>query len=348
MNAEDIAEINKFQVPKDTLGLHVLYEPKTTDNGFVADIVAVHGLGGDSFSTWTDNKSGKMWLKDFLPESQYFHNSRIMTFGYDARAWLLPASKNNSPGRSFTFSESFLGALRSQRILTNTQGRPIVFIGHSLGGIVIKKALVIAQVRTKLFGDIYESTKSITFLGTPHQGSGPADWASYLEKISQIIGIKRSKVLRELETWSPSLLELSRTFSEQLPRLLINSFYEKQLYEGVMVVEEGSATLSYITEVVDGLDANHRTMCKFADRESSVYRAVISQLETRMIEVQRAMERSVPEQKNTEERQSSLELPDVPTSEPVPPQTKEGAGVPYSTSELERRMKALRKLRLQG
>ncbi|KAK3693429.1 hypothetical protein B0T22DRAFT_505222 [Podospora appendiculata] len=335
MDAADIAEIQKFEVPRDTLGLHVLYDPKATTGGFVTDIVAVHGLGGDSFSTWTDKKTGKMWLKDFLPESRYFHNSRIMTFGYDARAWLQPASNTKPTGRSFIFSESLLGALRSQRILTDTQGRPIIFIGHSLGGI----ALVLAQARRQLYGDIYESTKSITFLGTPHQGSRPADWASYLEKISQIVGIKRSNVLRELETWSPTLLDLSRTFNEQLPRLLINSFYEKQMYDGVKVVEEGSATLSYLTEIVDGLDANHRTMCKFADRHSSVYRAVLQQLETRIA----AIPKQLPEPKDTEENKSPVKLPDVPTSEPVPPKTTAGAGVPCSASELERRMKALRK-----
>jgi hypothetical protein len=47
-------------------------------------IVAVHGLGGDAFSTGRDKDSGSLWLRDFLPHSALLKNARIMTFGYDA------------------------------------------------------------------------------------------------------------------------------------------------------------------------------------------------------------------------------------------------------------------------
>ncbi|KAG9188882.1 hypothetical protein G6011_07587 [Alternaria panax] len=61
-----------------------------------------------------------------------------MPFGYDARPWRKAA--NNTTSRSFTFAESLLAEIRSVRIMTNTpKGKPIMFIGHSLGGIVIKK-----------------------------------------------------------------------------------------------------------------------------------------------------------------------------------------------------------------
>ncbi|KAJ9612240.1 hypothetical protein H2200_003837 [Cladophialophora chaetospira] len=47
-------------------------------------IIAVHGLGGDAFATWTHPKSKKFWLRDFLP--QQIPDARIMTFGYNADA----------------------------------------------------------------------------------------------------------------------------------------------------------------------------------------------------------------------------------------------------------------------
>lgn len=47
-------------------------------------VVAVHGLNGDPFRTWTTNGSEKMWLKDpgLLPSN--LKNSRILTYGYNA------------------------------------------------------------------------------------------------------------------------------------------------------------------------------------------------------------------------------------------------------------------------
>lgn len=46
-------------------------------------ICAIHGLGGNAIDTWTA-KNGKMWLRDYLPSTGYFGESRVMTFGYDS------------------------------------------------------------------------------------------------------------------------------------------------------------------------------------------------------------------------------------------------------------------------
>ena len=47
-----------------------------------SSIVAVHGLCGDPFDTWTEETSNKLWLRDFLPSQ--VSNARIMSFGYDS------------------------------------------------------------------------------------------------------------------------------------------------------------------------------------------------------------------------------------------------------------------------
>jgi hypothetical protein len=39
MDASDIAEVDRFEAPKDTLGLHVLHEPKGATSGFAAECV---------------------------------------------------------------------------------------------------------------------------------------------------------------------------------------------------------------------------------------------------------------------------------------------------------------------
>jgi len=51
--------------------------------------MAVHGLGGDAYQTWTAS-NGKLWLRDFLPFdllAEGTKTARIMTFGYDANVF---------------------------------------------------------------------------------------------------------------------------------------------------------------------------------------------------------------------------------------------------------------------
>jgi hypothetical protein len=48
-----------------------------------SSLVAVHGLNGHAFDTWTHKQSQVMWLRDLLPQS--LPNVRIMTYGYNAK-----------------------------------------------------------------------------------------------------------------------------------------------------------------------------------------------------------------------------------------------------------------------
>ncbi|KEF52660.1 uncharacterized protein A1O9_11077 [Exophiala aquamarina CBS 119918] len=68
-------------------GIHILYPPKDkpVETTLECSIVAVHGLMGRSFSTWTDPKTGHLWLRDFLPKD--IPAARISSFGYDAEVF---------------------------------------------------------------------------------------------------------------------------------------------------------------------------------------------------------------------------------------------------------------------
>ncbi|SRR6266536_4691703 len=53
----------------------------TLDPG-LPDIIAVHGINGDAFNTWTHGDDGALWLRDFLPSE--IPGARVFTFGYDS------------------------------------------------------------------------------------------------------------------------------------------------------------------------------------------------------------------------------------------------------------------------
>lgn len=79
-----------------------------TNRLYVNSIIAIHGLNGNSMRTWTEPKSKKLWLRDFLPSD--LKRARIMTFGYDATPVL-----SNSLADIEDHANNLLGCLRERR-----------------------------------------------------------------------------------------------------------------------------------------------------------------------------------------------------------------------------------------
>ncbi|RSM05228.1 hypothetical protein CEP52_006423 [Fusarium oligoseptatum] len=71
-----------WEITPNFQGITVLFQHADVDQ-IKMDICAIHALGGNAVDTWTA-KNGKMWLRDYLPSTGYFSQSRVMTFGYDS------------------------------------------------------------------------------------------------------------------------------------------------------------------------------------------------------------------------------------------------------------------------
>jgi hypothetical protein len=61
--------------------LPILVVPEIVTPNCHLDVIAVHGLNGDAYTTWL-NKRGELWLEKYLPNS--LPGARIYTFGYDS------------------------------------------------------------------------------------------------------------------------------------------------------------------------------------------------------------------------------------------------------------------------
>jgi hypothetical protein len=78
-----------------------------TTETFNTDIIAIHGLGGTAFKTWT-HSNGKNWLRDFVPSE--FPGARVYTFGYDSGF-----AFSRGTGTVNDFARSFLEAVKLER-----------------------------------------------------------------------------------------------------------------------------------------------------------------------------------------------------------------------------------------
>jgi protein SERAC1 len=208
----------------------------------VASIVAVHGLGGDWEDTWTDDKSGRMWLRDFVP--QQLPSARVWSFGYDS-AYSLSKSETDIDDAA----RSLIDGLDGERQHKLAKRRPIIFIAHSLGGIVVKrvsiklketldfelayncdKALILANDRSDHWKDVRDSAAGAIFFAVPHRGSDAAYWAMLATNVVNFATLGSAGNTNFVKSLTRNSLEFSKisdAFVQLAERFaVIRTFYE--------------------------------------------------------------------------------------------------------------------------
>jgi hypothetical protein len=178
-------------------------------------------------------------------------------------------------------------------VLTATQlgeclDRPIVFVCHSLGGLVVKRALItcrnMTSEKTEHLRSVFVSTYGILFLGTPHNGSEAAKWGLLLQNICSVVLPKRvldtsSQLIEGLKTNNENLQSINRLFTEIVGRFHIFFFHETRPMDmhGVrlLIVDEASAAPNYEGVERMGIEADHSGICKFEDENAPGYEAVV-------------------------------------------------------------------------
>lgn len=248
-------------------GLHTLVV-KDREGIDIVDIVAIHGLNGHYENTWTTKRGDGTpvnWLRDLLPKK--IRNARIMSFSYNSRVQL-----SKSASDIYVFADQLLEQLLAARNSPREKARPIVFICHSLGGIVFKQVLNKAHEKDRYSSTILSRVAGVAFFGTPHRGSGLAHWGGILSSILKACSLAtstNSQLTKDLERNSKVLENISRSFTDRGKKLKIFSFYETEKMDlmNCKVVEIESATLGWPDETCIAIDGNHRSMCWFTKED---------------------------------------------------------------------------------
>ncbi|KAL5085724.1 hypothetical protein Trisim1_010070 [Trichoderma cf. simile WF8] len=273
-----------------SVGLQILSHE--SDDGYVKyEIIAVHGLGASPEHTWTCKPSSKSrtndsqksvhLLKDLLMKDERFSDARILHFAYNSD-WLVDACFESARDIGLRLIESLIERRKTHPRL------PLIFVGHSFGGIVIKEALSSDQEDTQR---ILEDTCGIIFLGTPHLGSPVAGFGAALAYLTGFLG-SNTGLLLLLRSNGEMLVNLSITFQtclerkyleldkktkivsicEQKPTYLLN-----WLYAG-LIVPLASATFGTNFMEVFKVDKDHSGLNKCTDLEDPLYKVLTTQL----------------------------------------------------------------------
>ncbi|KAH6981105.1 hypothetical protein BKA56DRAFT_550966 [Ilyonectria sp. MPI-CAGE-AT-0026] len=276
------------------------------------DIVFIHGFKGHPERTWSyknseptethrrtrrpnllsrlsrekesaDNSS-IFWPQSLLPFA--VPSARVLTYGYDTHI----QHRTGPPVSTHTIYDiacDFLIALEAER--REEPLRPVLFIAHSFGGIVLKEMLRRSHdcysTQSHLYG-VFESTIGMIFFGTPHAGADPRGLVlSIAEKAIRAAGYTVNEhVINALLPSSERLKEMRDVFGPmaQERNWIIHSFQEQYRAQGLLgkkVVEDSSSCLNIPSiETTEHISRNHMTMARFTGIHDPEFKKVAAAL----------------------------------------------------------------------
>ncbi|KAI0112614.1 hypothetical protein F4776DRAFT_667191 [Hypoxylon sp. NC0597] len=273
--SNDVQFRKNSEVEAGPLGLTVVYTPPDTRK---ADIVFIHGLGGTSRWTWSKNKDPELfWPLKFLPLEPDIGLARILTFGYNANF----RRAGNVSTSVLDFAKDLLFDMKyakdDQKEDLNLGSVPLIFVAHSMGGLIVKEAYMQGQIDPE-YESIIKAVSAIIFLSTPHRGTNLAVTLNRILQSTMIISSKQ--YISELAKNSLTLQKLNEQFRHIAPRLNIVSFYETRPTSimlkniGVMILDKDSSVLGYPGEISKALDADHHGVCKYESPRDPNYISV--------------------------------------------------------------------------
>lgn len=231
------------------------------------DVVFVHGLDGDARATWeVRGQPGKFWPQWLVDD---LVGINVWSFGYQvsSSAWR---------GTTMPLADRANHALATLEAQGLGQ-RPIVFICHSFGGLVVKQMLRNGMdLNQPRWRAIAQSARGIVFLATPQYGSDVANWLKYVGSV-----LRLTKTVEELEASDPQLRNLNAWFraTPLLAKMSVAAYCEMQPFHGIRVVNEVSADPGIPGVEVIPVDEDHSTICKPDSRSKLIYARVKQFLE---------------------------------------------------------------------
>ncbi|KAM4816543.1 protein SERAC1 isoform X3 [Urocitellus parryii] len=236
-----------------------------------------------AFKTWRQQDSERILIEKALEDEDRYTTCwpktwlardcpalRIISVEYDTAL---------SDWRAGCPAERKTIAFRSNELLLKLRAagvgdRPMIWISHSMGGLLVKKMLLEASQKPEM-SPIISNTRGIIFYSVPHHGSHLAEYSVNIRYL-----LFPSLEVKELSKDSPALKTLQDDFLEfaKDKSFQVLSFVETQpTYIGSMiklhVVPVESADLG-IGELIP-VDVNHLNICKPKKKEAFLYQRTL-------------------------------------------------------------------------
>ncbi|KIX98191.1 uncharacterized protein Z520_06271 [Fonsecaea multimorphosa CBS 102226] len=208
------------------------------DRHHAYDLIAVSGLASHPFGSWRQRKPpGQrqfMWLRDQLPYD--FPTVRCMTYGYDTK--LVGSDSFQSLDDLALFFTSHLSSIGRAQY----SAKPLILLGHSLGGILVKRALsILAASPREDSQTMLSKTKLFMGFGVPNRGM----------QIDHLLAIAGPRPNRDLI----KTLEQQRQNVPSWLSLVDEQFSAIALHNSIRIVSAYETEMTPLTEMQSNGDA---------------------------------------------------------------------------------------------
>uniref|UniRef100_A0A8C6UKD7 Protein SERAC1 n=1 Tax=Neogobius melanostomus TaxID=47308 RepID=A0A8C6UKD7_9GOBI len=263
-------------------GLYVLHPQTRGNQPIKADVLFIHGILGAAFKTWrqkdrsisseednteSSNDYTECWPKSWLAAD--CPNIRVLSVDYDTHLsdWTSSCPAENQRKSLACRSQELLKKL----LQAGVGERPVVWVAHSMGGLLVKKMLLDAAEDPEM-QNLLKKTKGILFYSVPHRGTYMAEYSVNVRYL-----LFPSIEVKELCRDSPALHNLNENFLDMARErdIKVLSFAETlPTYIGpmikILVVPSESADLG-IGELIE-VNVDHLNICKPEKKDSFLYR----------------------------------------------------------------------------
>lgn len=239
-------------------------------------VIFVHGLGGHPHSTWMHdaNNPAALWPRWIAKDT----GCPVWLLGYDAALSGWQAGAMPLPFQGTAVLEALSTA-------PGLQGQPLVLIGHSLGGLVIKTALQdVGNGGVPRFQWVLDCLKGVVFAATPHIGAELATLAAALR-----LAMRTNDQVGSMKLHDPHLAKLNQHFLllQQKRGFKVRAFAETRgvplpspwwmPFRGptLRVVNSSSSETWMVAEPAVMLPEDHFSICKPTSRDAQIHKSVV-------------------------------------------------------------------------
>lgn len=221
-------------------------------------VVFIHGVLGDSRTTWGGTQDGQGWPEIVFSDPS-MPKADVLSVGFRSK----PVSEGSNIEE---IAVRTLSSIQDEGVFKDYEN--VIFVAHSMGGLITKRMLRIEQIDHP---SNLQKTKAVLFFSTPSQGSDLSEMASWVSGNPQFDNMRPADFNAFLQVLDNDWQGLKRSRSSDMPFPRVFCAYETLSTSGMKVVPRSNSE-SACDETPIPFDKDHVGIVKPVSADDALHK----------------------------------------------------------------------------